>query len=158
MRLQDTDQYRHLVVYLRAEHQHLHEVLRSIETAFAERDKSRAPDSAPSLLDGLANLREELQRHFSVEEEGGCIEEAVCRCPSLSPEATRLEHQHPVLLGSLDSIIERLRSSSQREHDIGETSRQFKQLVKTLHAHEAAEDRIMQRAFGGQFELRNNEC
>ncbi len=90
-------------------------------------------------------MRNELDRHFNEEEQGGCIEEAVCRCPSLSQDATRVEQQHPGLLEQLDNIISRTRTVpcviADIEHDVADFASQ-------LMAHEAAESRILQRAFG----------
>jgi hemerythrin len=121
------------------------EVERDLMAASAARHAER-------IVRDLGRLREELARHFEMEEAGGCLEDAACRCPRLSGEIARLEREHPLMLRMLDRLVERAATG-----DIGcETDdfvEAFRRLVKSLHAHEAAENHVMAEAFGsGEFE------
>ena len=129
------------VEHLRSEHKQIHEAVVLVE------HELRASD--PLRMRGyLQQLRETLSAHFVEEEQGGCLEEAVCCDPRLSPDVSRIEHEHADILKLLDRLI--ARSDESQTPDFHESFRQF---AKILHAHEAAEHRILQTAFGtGEFE------
>lgn len=133
------------VDYLRAEHLRLQAEVRRIKDLFFERAGS--PEQANKLLRELSALGDDLRRHFSEEEDGGCLEEAVCRCPSLAREAGDIERQHEGLLQNLDSLVSRLQSAPAGAPS-AETKQEFSRFAMELLAHEAAENGIMQRAFG----------
>lgn len=103
------------------------------------------------IIDQLSALRDELSRHFAEEEDGGCIEEAVCRCPSMSREAQQLELQHETLLDQLEQLIVRHRLTTMNVECIDSVKQEFEEFSQQLHAHEAAENSILQHAFGGSF-------
>jgi len=137
------------VGHLRAEHTRVHQLIQEVQTdlaaAAAGRDRER-------VVRHLQRLRDELARHFEMEEDGGCLEDAACRCPRLSAEITRIEHEHPLLLRMLERLIDRAATS-----DIGcntaDFVEAFHRLVKTVQAHEVAENRVVEEAFGtGEFE------
>lgn len=131
------------LVHLRAEHERIHEDVCEIERALAARSDPVLP---MKILDCLLNLRDELVRHFEEEERGGCIDEAASRCPRLSREARSVERQHPQILQRLNHLIERVDDGDSGIDD--ELVEDFRQLARTLHAHEAAEHRILKEAFG----------
>jgi len=130
--------------HFRREHSRIHQAVRDVEhelhLAATSRDDERVATR-------LTQLRQTLARHFNDEDEGGCIEEAISRCPSLSREAVLVEKEHPMLLQLIDRLIERARSGfvGCATDDFVESFRRF---AKTLHAHEAAENSILERAFG----------
>ena len=63
----------------------------------------------PAIIDGLEAIRQEAAHHFREEEMGGCLEEAVAHCPSLSGELTRAEREQQELLADLDELLDRAR-------------------------------------------------
>ena len=142
----DLDGSRAYVVHLRAEHQRLHDVVRRIFGLFHVPDEE-PHDSKLRLVEGLRSLRDELSRHFSEEEEGGCIEEAICRCPSLSSEGVALEGQHPALLWRLEIILGCVETVAVA-HVPSEIERKFAEFAQQLHEHEARKNRLLARAFG----------
>lgn len=129
--------------YLAAEHRHLHQAIRQVELGlrepWRERDKQRVREN-------LANLRRQLQEHFASEESGGCLEEAVCRCPSLSPQVAILQHQHASLLAEVDKVLARVEASEPGV--AGLVCHSFEQLIRMIVQHEAAEVQVLQQAFG----------
>lgn len=125
------------VAHLRKEHQHLHQAIQDVLEAeqiqFHEFRKR------------LVRLRDELARHFQEEEEGGCLEEAVARCPALAEEVERLLLDHGKLLQDMDTLIEQHACSGCSD---GSWHAAFVRLTKDLLTHESAEDDILRRAFG----------
>lgn len=103
------------------------------------------------IIDQLAALWDELSRHFAEEEDGGCIEEAVCRCPSMSREAQRLELQHETLLDQLEQLIVRCCLTTTTGECADGVKQEFEEFSQQLHMHEDVENRILQHAFGGSF-------
>lgn len=133
------------VDHLRAEHRQLHAEIRRIKNAFFDDvGHHRQPGE---LLRELSALNDELRRHFAEEEEGGCLEEAVSHCPGVAHEADDLQREHPALLKGLEHIIAALKTNNSGDAP-PEVRQEFDDFTKLLLAHEAAENKVMQRAFG----------
>jgi iron-sulfur cluster repair protein YtfE (RIC family) len=98
--------------------------------------------SNSGLLLALTHFREFLAAHFRDEEDGGCIEEAACRCPSISREVSQLQHQHKDILFRLDKLIQCL----QHTHQLVEW-RDFRELESLLLQHEECEERLVRHGF-----------
>jgi hypothetical protein len=96
----------------------------------------------------LSEVREELAHHFAQEEGGGCLEEAVSRCPSLSDEVRRIEAEHPWLLESIDRLIAQARDSDHSVQGRIEVARGFDELCAQIDAHEGAENALLRKGFG----------
>ena len=141
--LQDCQPY---VEHLHSEHRRLNESLRRISKSFADFGKHN-PIPPPHIVNTLVELRSDLAHHFAEEESGGCLEEAVSRCPSLSPSVNEVEAQHPGLLAHLDRIIQRAQATS-RPGTVKSLHRDFEKFVNALRQHEGAENRILQLGFG----------
>src|SRR5688572_23467234 len=88
--------------HLIAEHKRLDRMLRVARNAIMPLGAATGNVPAADIVKLLGEVREELQHHFAQEEGGGCLEEAVSRCPSLSDEVRRIEAEHPRLLESID--------------------------------------------------------
>lgn len=137
------------VVHLRAEHQRVDELLRQIERDWLVLGNQTLPQSAVlQMTETLVQLRRELGDHFHEEEEGGCLDEAVSRCPKLGHEADRIEREHPSLLAELDELISSLQSKHRRPKSMAELHHRFEQFARILQAHEEAEDQILENALG----------
>jgi iron-sulfur cluster repair protein YtfE (RIC family) len=137
------------VDHLLAEHRRLDQLIRRTLAALPSWEESDVASWLARMLDGLQAIRQELAQHFREEEGGGCLEEAVARCPALSPEVQRIEQEHERILGQLDELIlagQHLAQPTAREaHVLGQ---ELRALVHQIRAHEALENRIMQRGFG----------
>src|SRR5689334_15788109 len=94
---------------LLAEHRRLEHLIHRTLAALPDWESSRDADWLPSVIDGLAAIRQEAANHFLEEEMGGCLEEAVAHCPRLSHELTRAEREQRELLSDLDELIARAR-------------------------------------------------
>jgi|CXWL01.1.fsa_nt_gi hemerythrin len=133
------------VVYLKGEHKKIHEAVGLIERELQPADSSCESGRVGA---SLRWLRDMLDEHFQQEDQGGCLEQAVSCVPRLSAEVAKIEKEHASIIKLLDRLIER--SAESVTDDFRESFRQF---AKILRIHEAAENRILQVAFGtGEFE------
>jgi hypothetical protein len=142
------DECRTYVEHLIAEHRRLHRMLRGARAAMIA---SAGPDREASGADVarvLRQVRDELEHHFAQEESGGCLDEAVSLCPSLSAEARRIEAEHPQLLDHVDRLISQALDADQSVQKQVALGREFDELCRQLEAHEAAENILLRRGFG----------
>ena len=137
----DIDGCRAYVVHLQDEHRRLRELVREVQRVFFG-DEASATEPARSLQPQLQALRVELARHFFEEEQGGCVDEAVARRPTLAAEAREVEDEHPVLLGHLDRIIEQTPSLAPES-----VRTLFSDFAECLLTHEARETRLIEQGF-----------
>jgi hypothetical protein len=137
------------VSHIRAEHHRLNQMIVQIERELPLVQDEMLPweTHARAFREALSVLRDELAAHFLEEEQGGCLEEASCRCPSLAREAARLLEEHAVLLGELDQVIAAVAAANtaRRIHELGYG---FERFAKTLRRHEEDENRLLESAFG----------
>jgi hypothetical protein len=98
---------------------------------------------------GLVGIRAELTRHFREEEQGGCLEEAVARCPQLSAEVQRILSQHGDLLSDLEGLIHRCQPGGHplTAVQMRTLENDVRQLIRAIRTHEARENRVLQRGF-----------
>ncbi len=101
-----------------------------------------------NIIQLLGGVRQELAHHFAQEEGGGCLEEAVSRCPSLSDEARRIEAEHPRLLEGIDRLIAQAQDADRSVQGRIQVAREFDELCAQLDAHEGAENALLRKGFG----------
>jgi iron-sulfur cluster repair protein YtfE (RIC family) len=144
------DECHSYINHIVAQHRRLNAMLRQMRNAILE---SVQPDEKPSftvIARILGQLREELEHHFAQEEAGGCLDEAVSRCPALSGEVKRIEAEHPEILAKLDNLMHQARSLSPTPQSQVALQQAFDQLHRQLQKHEAAENRLLAQGFGVQ--------
>lgn len=142
------DECRCYVDHLIAEHRRLHRILRVARNAIMPLDNATGNVPAADIVKLLGEVREELAHHFAQEDGGGCLEEAVSRCPTLSDEVRRIEAEHPWLLESIDRLIAQARDSDRSVKGRIEVARGFDELCAQLDAHEGAENALLRKGFG----------
>jgi len=136
------------VNHIQAEHRRLDQLIRCTLEAIPNCGEYQRLSWPAPIVAGLAAIRRELVEHFAEEESGGCLEEAVARCPGLSGEADRVQAEHGGLLAVLDQLIQhsgRIQRPTQR--DLLALDHELRAVAHKLRMHEAEESRIMQRAF-----------
>lgn len=146
--MRDCEICRPYVEHLRAEHRRLHGLLGSVRAALSEYDGTEGDRAFVSAARSLNSLRQELQHHFSDEETGGCLDEAVSFCPRLSAEMNRIEEEHPEILASIDRLLGQFRAGPATTARWRAIERQLHDLFQTIQEHEAAENRLLLEAFG----------
>jgi hypothetical protein len=123
-------------------------LLRVARSAIMPVDNANGNATSSEMVKVLRGVREELEHHFAQEEAGGCLDEAVCRCPSLSAEARRIEAEHPRLLESIDRLIAQAEDSDRSVEGRIAVAREFEELCAQLDAHEGAENAMLRKGFG----------
>jgi hypothetical protein len=107
-------------------------------------DQTTGP-AVEALIARLERLHRDLLAHYREEEAGGCMEEAIARCPSLGPQSKALMAEHPLLAQSLESLITQIK----KRHGTPRTWQQgYDEFVSQVRTHEAEENRIMTYALG----------
>ena len=141
----DEDYFDVLVKEVRTEHRELHQRVKQIRDQFAAlQDPSVGAAACADLRQVLIALREYVMNHFSQEENGGWLEEAVVRTPRLAHELTLLENQHQPLLTRLNQLIDEVPTVGSRQA-WKLTADHFEQFIRDLFAHEASEEKILQK-------------
>lgn len=128
-----------------AEHRDLHHAFEKVREYLAGNDPSQA-----HLVEGirlLTELRDRLSQHFSQEEKGGYLEEAVTRLPRLEPQAAALQRQHGEFLDTVNELLRDARRPGTLPALWGGLRDGYTQLMKRLTAHETAENKLLQSAF-----------
>jgi len=143
--MREDSECRSYVNHLLSEHRRLHHLLRDARRALAADGVRMSPTECAKVL---CRVRDELRSHFAEEEEGGCLAEAVSRCPALSTEARTIEAQHPALLLRLERLLARVAECDSSAQCRVETLLAFDDLLRELRAHEAAENNVLRRGFG----------
>lgn len=134
--------------HLLHEHDRLNKLLLEIGREVANLSQASPSQNALAhLAQQFADLRRQLQAHFAEEEAGGCLEEAVTRCPSLGIDSNTIVAEHPFLDRMLDQLVTQTRNLAVAPADV---QRDFREFVDKLHAHEEAENRLLQMAFGAE--------
>ena len=136
------------VNHLMAEHRRLDQLILRTLQAIPNWEESDVGGWPQSVVAGLAAIRRELAQHFAEEEAGGCLEEAVARCPALSTEADRVQGEHGRLLEVLDELARHCRQVRRpTRRDLLVLEHELRAVAQKLRLHEAEENSIMQRAF-----------
>ena len=131
-----------------AEHRELHaaieQIRRLLDSGLSGADVGqRAVNAAHAVL----NLRDQLQRHFDQEEGGGYLEEAVTRLPQIAPQATILQRQHHEFLDLANAMLAAAETGDSATSVLLKLKTDFESFAKRLEAHEAAENKLLERAF-----------
>jgi hypothetical protein len=144
--------------HLQAEHHRLNCALIGIRHEIAELNHTSRPlEALATLREKLEHLLLELRGHFAEEEEGGCLEEAEARCPSLGPQAKHLMRENSQLVRALERVLATAKDQSANSHAL---RKQFEPFATDLREHECAENRLLQTALGGDaadYDVEGNE-
>jgi hypothetical protein len=133
---------------LRIEHSHIDRSLEELQHLIANTAQWSKENPAPALLTKLVQLRKQLAHHFRDEEEGGCMEEAQSRSPSLLEDVRTLQAEHAGFLKTLDGLIAEAELLAKQPTDLQPLQTTFSGFLHQLHAHEAEENRILLFGFG----------
>ena len=129
-----------------AEHQDLFNRLTAARKAFAA-EEPPATARVASLQTCLSSLRDHLNEHFTQEDRGGFLEEAVARMPRLGSAVAGLVAEHPALLAELDKIIASLPSSGKSSAAWQQAGHSFSAFADRMLAHERSENAVVQEGY-----------
>ena len=136
------------VDHLLAEHHRLHALLRHARAAILQAGGPDRDATAADIVRLLKQVRQELTHHFAEEEAGGCLEEAVSRCPRLSSEANHLGAEHAELLREIGDVVAIAETSDNGYAAHLAMEHSFQHFCERLYAHEAAENSLLRQGFG----------
>jgi hypothetical protein len=146
--MNDPDECFAYAEHLNHEHGRLNRLLLEIGHEMAQLGRPDQPQELVAHLGvRIANLCTQLQAHYAEEEAGACLQEAVTRCPSLAMNARTILGEHPELVRMLEHIAAQTSATATKPSEIQQAWQMFS---KKFHAHEAAETRLLQMAFGAE--------
>ena len=140
------DDCRAYMDHIRLQHRRMHQLIERLRPLVhgAAGCESAFDDSKLLLVD----LADQFARHVAEEESGGCLEEAVCRCPRLAMQVRDLHEQFP----RIQAEISRMAAKFTGCERLGSTSRMVKQeleqLARDLGQLESDERHLLREAFG----------
>jgi hypothetical protein len=149
--MRDYEQCRPYIDHWLAEHRRLHGLMRKAHAAIVQAGGPDRDATAADVAAILRRLREELVHHFTEEEAGGCMDEAVSLCPHLADEVKRIEAEHGELLAQMDRLIVLAADLDETVAKRVEFDHALEDLCCQLHAHEAAENAVLRQGFGTNF-------
>jgi hypothetical protein len=154
----DDDQCLAYAEHLQLEHRELHGRLRQMQAQLNNLGVERIDDRLRGqILEIGKQLRGDLVRHFSEEENGGCIDYACSRMPTLAAEARAPERAHRKLLSHLDAVLQLLEPAAKDAANaepltVALLKERFDDFVVRMLAHESRENRLVQRGFNMAWE------
>lgn len=137
------NQLHHETHDMQEEHQYLHEILQQIETALAER-KARPPVVA-GFFDEFSG---HVLSHFEHEESDGYFAEIVAVAPRLNRQVDELRAQHELFRKLLAAMRRLARQGNDSDAWWWDLKTHFRDFTKAFLAHEHAENRLFQEAYG----------
>lgn len=129
-----------------AEHRELHHEYDRLRNLILSEEPVTAT-RVTEALEKLLALRNHLARHFTQEEKGGCLEEAMTRLPRIESEVTAIMTEHGDLLKAVNKLLVAARVAERPEEAWDILRRGFPVFAARLQAHEAAEHKLLQTAF-----------
>jgi len=149
--MRDYEECRPYVDHMLAEHRRLHQLLCSMRAGIEQSAGRDCQELFTEVAQCLKLLREELSRHFAEEEGGGCLDEAVSRCPRLSGAQRSIEAEHPLILERVDRLIDEATKLPPNLGNQIAVKDAFNELYVQLCLHERAENALLQEGFGANF-------
>jgi len=144
----DQDTIYPILNHWKAEHRRLNDRISQLATMLSHWKQRKEADALDQVRTELNAIDDELTRHFEVEDLGGCLDDAVFRCPRLGAEAGRLKSEQTLILHSLHAVQRDLQARDAAQHIEQEIEQDLEHVCDWIHRHEADEDRLVSSAFG----------
>lgn len=146
--MRDYNECQPYVNHLVTEHRRLNGLLRQTRASIVGSGSPDRDARGAEVVEALRRLQAELTYHFKEEEEGGCMDEAISRCPALSPDVKRIEAEHQDLLAKVASLITQAADGEISVQDRIALETAFDEFYRQIRAHEAAENEVLRQGFG----------
>jgi hemerythrin-like domain-containing protein len=131
---------------VRAQHFELYRQLRALEQVLELRSESAATRTERTRV-LLIGLRNAMQEHFALEEEGGYFAEALAAAPRLTRRAETLFRHHNELRRRARWLAELLRKADGAEPAWEDFRSELLVFLGDLRTHETEENELMRDAF-----------
>lgn len=146
--MRDYNECQPYVEHLVTEHRRLNGLLRQTRASIVGSGSPDQDAQGAEVAEALRRLQAELVHHFHEEEEGGCLDEAVSRCPQLSSDARRIEAEHGELLAKVAGLIAQAADGQITVQDRILLEAAFDDFCRQIRAHETAENEVLRQGFG----------
>lgn len=123
---------------MQQEHQHLASLIERAQQAV---EKIASPVMCQAQLQ---NLRDELRRHFQLEEQGGYMQEIREKRPNWNDRIDDLLTQHAAMLSTMGELLDEADEIVRRTE---QWQANFEKLLSALDNHEHAENQLVQEAY-----------
>lgn len=110
------------------------------------------PATIKTVNNCLADLCQEVERHFRQEEAGGCLEEAVTRLPRLHGDMRRVLDEHRGLLEQLRQTAQVAQALAQSRSAWPRLAERIAKVLGQLKTHEETENRLVEQGFNVSLE------
>lgn len=146
--MRDYNECQPYVEHLVAEHRRLNSLLRQTRASIVGSGSPDQDARGAEVAEALRRLQAELVHHFQEEEGGGCLDEAISRCPRLSADVRRIEAEHQELLAKVASLVAQAADGEFSVQDRILLEAAFDDFCRQIRAHEAAENEVLRQGFG----------
>ncbi len=124
------------------DHRELNSLLDRVQTRL-----SADPLSLTATATLLAELRDHVKEHFADEEAGGYFSEALTVAPWLRERAEALHLQHPLMIKSLETLLQHCRQGDDSPVWRKSMAAEFAAFHQHLRRHESGENQMIQDAY-----------
>ena len=139
--MEDYDDSQSYLSHLHAEHNRLELLSKNVANRFDQSsDANWVSRDRPEIAAQLSALKDELSKHIDEEDEGGCVEEAVARVPSLSQAARRIYQESDELKEQLRQVMQIVESGARADAECA-----FREFSADLRLHEQHEQDLVER-------------
>ena len=140
------EECRAYIDHVRLLFRHLHELKERLQAKV-----NQATGSAVCYGDArqlVADINDTFGAYVAEETGGGCLEEAVCRCPRLAPQERDIRHQYPQLQATIEKIGQLLTGCDVLRTSGRTIGEEVAQLGAALDKLESDERCLLREAFG----------
>lgn len=140
----DHDDCRAYIDHVRLQFRHLHQMVDQLKVQLVE--AYRLPVAREDARHLIADIADKFGAYVAEERGGGCLDEAVCRCPRLAPQEQEISLQYPRIQETIDTLRDLLADDTlDLRPGAGEA---VESLAAALLKLETAERYLLREAFG----------
>lgn len=142
----ENDDCRTYIDHVRLLFRHLNQMVEQLKAKVNE-----ATDSVAACEDArhlVADIADKFAAYVAEERGGGCIDEAVCRCPRLAPQEHEINAQYPQVQGIIERLGETLAGRDVVDTNWPAVQESVAQIGEALRKLESDERYLLREAFG----------
>ena len=119
---------------------------------FGEVKEKNFPEWRLHFLWKLRDFKNELLKHFDLEEEGGFMHEVLKAAPQEAKKVDLLKQEHESMIASLDAVLQGLKAMGTVDKvSLNNIRNDLNHLIYRLESHETKENHLMQLAYYREF-------
>ena len=142
------DQERDISAQVEHEHEHLQKALKALKAAAASDPGDDFAHWRLELIWQVRDFKNDLLKHFDLEEEGGFMRDVRRRVPNSEPQVQGLLDEHRQMEGTLDRVLTTLKGMQDRDEKmLSRLQNEIDEFVSTIMEHESTEQHLLQRSY-----------